>query len=169
MDKLIQPVALNLSRFKAEYKRLSEMSVYARAMDRAIEIKANKWMDYTPLSKMQLLDDLQPAIVTVRVPIHAGNGVRRSTFRGAVYAQATVIWRPTELMAIARALGFPILDMDLLFERYMLVREVRYCFKCKHSKDVSQFAHNRHYPGGFDFWCKDCKKDMERGVWRIAS
>lgn len=168
MDKIIQPLALNLTRFKAEYKRLSTMTTYQRAMDKAIDIKANKWMDYKPLSKMQLLDDLQPAVVTIRVPIHAGNGVRRSTFRGAIYAQATVIWRPTELMAIARALGFPILDLDMLFERYAPARAVRYCFRCKHSKAISQFAKNRHYPGGFDFWCQDCKRDMQRGVWRAS-
>lgn len=168
MERTLQPLALNLTRFKAEYKRLSNMTTYQRAMDTAVERKANAWMAYKSLSKMQLLDDLQPSVVTIRVPIHAGNGVRRSTFQGAVYAQATVIWRPTELMAIARALGFPILDIDMLFERYIPIREMRYCFKCKHSKAINQFGKNRHYPGGFDFWCRDCKRDASRGVWRVA-
>lgn len=169
MERVIKPLALNVSKFKKEFARLSAMTTYARAMDRAVEIKANKWMDYKPLSKMQLLDDLQPAIVTIRVPIHAGNAAKRSTYRGAIYAQATVFWRPTEDMAIARALGFPILDIDMLFDRYIPVHDVRYCFNCKRTKDVSQFAYDGRFPGELAFWCKNCRLDHERGVWRKAA
>lgn len=138
-------------------------------MEKAIETKSAKWMDYKPLSKMQLLDDLQPSIVTVRIPINAGNNVKRSTYRGAVYAQATLIWRPTEDMAIARALGFPILDCDMLFDRYIPAHEVRYCFCCKRAKDISQFARDDRFPGEYAFWCKNCRIDHERRIWRVAA
>lgn len=167
-SKPIQPLKLNYQKFRAEFCRLSKMTTYARAMDRATDIKAAKWMDYTPLSKMQLLDDLQPAIVTVRIPINAGNGVKRSTYRGAVYAQATLVWRPTEDMAVARALGFPILDIDMLFERHIPIREVRYCVCCKRTRDLNMFSRDKHNPGGYAFWCKECRLDHDRRIWRIA-
>lgn len=165
----LKPLQLDIGCFKAEFKRRAAMTSYQRAMDTAIDKKADAWLSYTPLSKMQLMDDLQPSLVTVRTPINAGNGVKRSTFQGIEFAQATIVWRPTELMATARALGYPVLDEDMLFERFIPERNQRYCFRCKRTKDVSQFAVDLRFPGERAFWCTNCRIDNDKLVWRIAS
>jgi hypothetical protein len=73
-NKVIQPLRLNVDRFKREYKRLSAMTTFQRAMDVAIDKKADKWMAYTPLTKAQLFDTphLDQPIAILR-PMATGN------------------------------------------------------------------------------------------------
>jgi hypothetical protein len=166
-NKVIQPLHLNVERFKREYKRLSTMTTFTRAMDKAIDIKADKWMAYTPLSKAQLFDTphLEKPIAILR-PMASGNiAPARSSYRAGMLENISVFKRPTEALAILSALGFFVLPSDFEVWRQENSDEMRWCILCKRTHKVSEFAANKHFPNGLSFACKRSLGGNNGGFW----
>lgn len=169
MGKVIKPLALNIARFKKEYVRLSKMSIYQRAVDKAIEIKADKWLSYTPLSKEQLFDTVDASCSVTIISCVADGKLShaRSTRHSATwYEQRTILARPTEMLATLHAQGFYVLDSDFVVIRQEPNREMRYCILCKKQHEVSNFIRNKRYLNDYSFACRASLEDAKRGVWR---
>lgn len=169
MERTLQPLALNLTRFKAEYKRLSAMTTYQRAMDKAIDSKADKWLSYKPLSKEQLFDTVDASCSVTIVSCIAGGNLSqaRSTYHGATwYEQRTILARPTEMLAVLHAQGFLVLDTDFVVVRQEPNKEERYCIICRTHHNVSDFKPHKRYLNGLSFACRKSLEDAKRGVWR---
>lgn len=145
------------------------MSTYQRAMDRAIDSKADKWLSYKPLSKEQLFDTVDESVTITIVCMSAGGTLShaRSTRGGATWHnQLTLIARPTEIRAILHAQGLLTLDSDFIVVRQEPNKELRWCIICKTHHEVSNFAPNRRYLNGLSFACKTSLKEFKQGVWR---
>lgn len=172
-QKVLQPIRLNIEKFKREYKRLSSMTVYQRAMDKAIDVKADKWMSYTPLTKAELFDDVDENtnITIVSMGIDGQYSSSRSTRRGATWhKQYTVIKRPTEVKAVLHAQGLLVLESDFVVVRQEPAREIRYCIKCKTHHEISDFKYQPHrYLNGFSFACRRALDEGKRGTWKYAA
>lgn len=168
MERTIKPLALDITRFKREFKRLSKMSVFQRAMDHAIDIKADRWLSYTPLSKEQLFDTVDHRdFMTIIVPFGGRLSHARSTYRGASwYGQKTVLSRPTHTLGILHALGMFVLDSDFVVIRQEPNRQTRYCVICKAHHEVTDFIRNKRYLNELSFACKRSLEDGKRGIWR---
>lgn len=169
MDKCIKPLALNLSRFKKEYARLSAMTTYQRANDKAIDIKADKWLSYIPLSREQLFDTIDASCsITIISCITDGKlSHARSTRHSATwYEQRTILARPTEMLATLHAQGFYVLDSDFVVIRQEPNKEMRWCVICRCQHEVTDFKQNKRYLNGLSYACKRSLEDVKRGVWR---
>jgi hypothetical protein len=172
LEKKIAPLKLDINRFKREYARLSKMSVFQRAMDRAIDIKADKWLSYKALTKEQLFDTVDDNVSITIVAVNAGGKMThaRSTRGGATFHnQYTVLARPTEVRAILHALGFLVLDSDFVVVRQEPNRELRYCIICERHHAVADFVENKRYLNNLSYACKQSIADAKRGVWRVAA
>lgn len=147
------------------------MSVYQRAMDKAIDIKADKWLSYTPLTKEQLFDTVDENVMITVVSLTVnGHYSQRSTHRGATWhQQLTVIARPTEMRAILHAQGFLVLDSDFVFIRQEPNKELRWCIICKTHHEVTDFVPHKRYLSGLSYACKRSLNDGKRGMWRKAA
>lgn len=169
MQDVIKPIQMDIRRFKKEYARLAAMTTYQRAMDKAIDSKADKWLSYKPLSKMQLFDTVDASCsVTIVSGIAGGNlSQARSTYHGATwYEQRTILARPTEMLAVLHAQGFLILDTDFVVVRQEPNKELRWCIICKSHHEVSDFKPHKKYLNGLSFACKKSLEDAKRGIWR---
>lgn len=169
MQDVIKPIQLDIRRFKKEYARLAAMTTYARAMDKAVDSKADKWLSYTPLSKEQLFDTVDASCsVTIISCVSGGNlSHARSTYHSATwYEQRTILARPTEMLAVLHAQGFLILDSDFVVVRQEPNKETRWCIICKAHHEVSDFKPHKRYLNGLSFACKKSLEDVKRGVWR---
>lgn len=166
--KALQPITLNYQKFKREYKRLEALSTFARAMDKAIDIKADKWLSYTPLSKDQLFDTVDHRdFITIIVPFGGQLCHARSTYRGAAfYAQRTIWARPTHTLGILHALGMFVLDSDFIVVRQEPNKQVRWCIICRTSHSVTEFAQNKRYLNGLAFACRRAQAEKAAYVWR---
>lgn len=169
-EKLLKPLKLDIGRFKREYKRLASMTTFQRALDVAIDKKADKWLDYVPMSKAQLFDTpyLDKPITVLRPMANGSLAPARSTFRGAMQEQISILHRPTEAIAILHALGFYVLPSDFAVIRIESIEEMRYCILCKKTHNVSEFAPNKHFPNGLSFACKRSLGENNGGFWRRA-
>lgn len=171
MNQPIKPLVLNTERFKKEYKRLASMTTFQRAMDRAIDIKADKWLSYTPLTKEQLFDipHLDRPLTIIK-PFGDGKlAPARSTYNGDVRAQRSIVGRPVEAAAILHAQGYLVLDSDFVVVRQEPNREVRWCIICKTHHDIADFKPHKRYLNGYSFACKRSLDDGKRGIWRKAA
>lgn len=167
-QKIVKPITLNYEKFKREYKRLEGMSSFQRAMDVAIDKKADAWLSYTPLSKDQLFDTADRRdIMTIVVPFGGRLCHARSTYRGAPwYGQRTVLSRPTHTLAILHALGMFVLDSDFVVIRQEPNKQLRWCVICKTTHNVTEFAQNKRYLNGLAFACKRAQAEKSSYVWR---
>lgn len=167
-QKVIQPIALNYQKFRKEFCRLSKMSTFARAMDRAIDTKADAWLAYTPLSTDQLFDTVDHRdFITIIIPFGGNLCHARSTYRGAAfYAQRTVWARPTHTLGILHALGMFVLDSDFVVVRQEPNKQLRWCVICRTTHNVSEFAQNKRYLNGLAFACKRAQAEKASFVWR---
>lgn len=171
MAKTIAPVRLDISRFKREFSRLSKMTTYQRAMDKAIDIKADKWLSYVPLTKEQLFDI--PHLdrpMTIIKPYGDGKlAPARSTYNGDVRAQRSIVGRPTEAAAILHAQGYYVIDSDFVVIRQEPNKQVRWCIICRTHHDIADFKQNKRYLNNLSFACKRSLEDGKRGIWRKAA
>lgn len=170
-DKILQPLSLDVGRFKREFNRLSKMTTYQRCMDKAIDIRADKWMSYVPLTKAELFDDEMKNITVVSTFANGELSSSRSTHRGAGWhTQYTVLARPTEVKAILHAQGLLVLESDFVVIRQEPAREIRWCIKCKTHHAISDFKYQPHrYLNGFSFACRRALEDGKRGTWKYAA
>lgn len=172
MERVIKPLTLNVGKFKKEYARLAGMTTYQRAMDKAIDSKADKWLSYAPLTKEQLFDTVDESVTMTIVCMTAGGKLThaRSTRGGATWHnQLTLIARPTEIRAILHAQGLLTLDSDFVVIRQEPNRELRYCILCKTQHEVSDFKPHKRYLNGLSYACKRSLEDGKRGIWRKAA
>ncbi len=172
METVLQPVTLNLARFKREFARLSKMTTFQRAMDKAIDAKADKWLSYTPLTKDQLFDTVDESVtITIVAITAAGKLTHARSTRGSAtwHNQLTLIARPTEMRAILHAQGFLVLDSDFVVVRQEPSREVRFCIFCRTTHEITDFKQNKHYLNGYSYACKRSLDDGKRGIWRKAA
>lgn len=170
-QKVLQPLKLDMGRFKREYKRLASMSSYQRAMDKAVDAKADKWLSYTPLSREQLFDTVDENMHITIVALTAGGEFTsgRSTHRGAAWLkQYTIIKRPTEMKAVLHAQGLLVLESDFVVLRQEPNKEIRYCIVCKRHHEVADFVSHKRYLNGLSYACKRSLADTQRGIWRKA-
>ena len=171
-QKILQPIRLNVAKFKREYKRLEGMTTFQRAMDKAVDAKADAWLSYTPLSKAQLFDDENPESITLVSTFANGElSSSRSTHRGGGWHTLyTVIKRPTEVRAIFHAMGFLMLGSDFVVVRQEAEREIRWCIKCKTHHAIDDFKYQpKRYLNGFSFACRRALDDGKRGTWKYAA
>ena len=169
MENVIKPLVLDTTRFKKEFSRLHGMTTYQRAMDKAIDSKADKWLSYTPLSKAQLFDTVDESVTITIVCMTAGGQLThaRSTRGGPTWHNnLTLIARPTEIRAILHAQGLLTLDSDFVVVRQEPNKELRWCIICKSHHEVSNFVPHKRYLNGLSFACKTSLKEAKLGVWR---
>ena len=169
---VLQPLKIDIGRFKREYKRLAGMTTYQRAMDKAIDIRADKWMNYTPFTQAELFDDVVEGvhITLVAMAVDGNLAHTRSTHRGArFHKQQTVIHRPTEMKAILHAQGLLVIESDFVVVRQEPNREYRWCIVCKRSHEVADFMPHKRYLNGLSYACKRSLADGKRGTWRKAA
>lgn len=166
--EMIQPLTLDISRFKSRYKSLVSLSTYERANKLALENKRAKWAAYRPMAREQLYDSLDPIMTTILSPFTNGSS-KRSTKGGVLYAQATVVHRPTEHLAIAHALGLLVFASDDPVIRQDPSRIVWYCVECKTFKPLTEFSRDKHNVHGLAFSCDRCRKENERKVFKRAA
>jgi hypothetical protein len=169
-EKILQPLKMDIGRFKREFNRLSKMTTFQRALDVAIDKKADRWLDYVPLSKAQLFDTpyLDKPITVLRPMANGSLAPARSTFRGAMQEQISILHRPTEAIAILHAMGFFVLPSDLAVIRVEPIADMRYCILCKKHHLITEFAQNKHFPNGIHFACKRSLGENNGGFWRRA-
>ncbi len=165
---LIQPLTLDVSTFKRRYNSLVNLTSYERANKLGLERKRLAWAAYRPLAREQLYDSLDPIMTTILSPFSNGSS-KRSTKGGVLYAQATVVYRPTEHMAIAHALGLIKFDSEDIVIRQDPGKVVRWCISCGAFKALTDFAHDKHNISGLSFACKRCQEDNKRRVYRRAA
>lgn len=167
-QKVLQPITLNYQKFKREYKRLEAMTTFARAMDKAIDAKADKWLSHYPLSRDQLFDTIDHRdYMTIVVPFGGKLCHARSTYRGAsFYGQRTLLARPTHTLAILHAMGMFVLDSDFVVVRQEPNKQLRWCVICKTTHNVTEFAQNKRYLNGLAFACKRAQAEKAAFVWR---
>ena len=157
------PLTLDIRAFKQRYASLINLTTYQRSNKRALEYRRAAWAAYRPLAKDQLYDSLDPIMTTIRSPYT--NGTSKHTKGGVLYTQAAVVYRPTEHMAIAHALGLFKFSEEDLFEHQIPDRKVRWCITCKAFRPIDVFEKVRHNPSGLAFCCTKCRKDLNRGIW----
>lgn len=170
-DKILQPIKFNYEKFKREYKRLEGMTTFQRAMDKAVDAKADAWMSYTPLSKDQLFDTIDHRdYMTIVVPFGGQLCHARSTYKGASwYGQKTLLARPTHTLAILHALGMLVLETDFVVIRQEPNKQMRFCVSCKKHHEVADFVSSKRYLNGLSFACRKALDEGKRGTWRHAA
>lgn len=165
---LTQPLVLDVAKYKQQFKAAKETS-FERCNRIATENKLAKWAAYRPLAAEQLYDTIDDNIsVTILSPF-ASRAPKRSTSKGLLYAQLTVIHRPTEILAILHSMGLFKFESEDYVERQEPNIQMRWCITCKASRPIALFAKDRSNPSGLAFCCIRCQKDLERGVWRKAA
>lgn len=163
---------MNIGRFKKEYKRLASMTTFARAMDKAIDAKADAWMYYTPLGRDQLFDTIDHRdYMTIVIPFGGQLCHARSTYKGASwYGQKTLLARPTHTLAILHGMGLLVLESDFIVVRQESDKQMRWCIICRSSHEVHEFKYQpQRYLGGLSFACKKALDEGKRGTWRYAA
>jgi hypothetical protein len=166
--QIIQPLVIDLKAFRKRFASLVNLSTYERANKLALENKRAKWAAYRPLEKAQLYDSLDEINTTILSP-NANYSSKRSSKGGVMYAQATVVHRPTELLAIAHALGLYTFASDDPVVRQDPNRIVWWCISCKTFKPLADFAKDKDNIHGLSFACKHCQKDSDHRIWRKAA
>lgn len=166
--QLIQPLTIDYAAFRKRFVKLSGLTTYERANLIALESKRAKWAAYRPLERAQLIDDLEPVMTTILSPF-ANHSSKRSSKNGALYAQATVVHRPTEHMAIAHALGLLKFDSEDPVIRQDPQKKVWWCVECESFKPLADFAQDKNNLHGLSFACKSCERDSKRYVWKKAA
>lgn len=166
--ELIQPLTIDVSAFKKRYNSLVGLSTYERANKLALEHKWAAWAAYRPLERAQLYDSLDPIMTTILSP-YANGSSKRSTSRGILYAQSTVVQRPTEHLAIAHALGLYTFASDDPVVRQDPNKQVWWCISCKTFKPLPDFAKDKDNVHGLAFACKACQRDNERRIYKRAA
>ena len=170
-EKLLQPLKLDIGRFKREFSRLSKMTTYQRAMDRAIDAKADKWLDYVPPTRDQLFDTIDHRdYMTIVVPFGGQLSHARSTYKGASwYGQKTLLARPTHTLAILHAMGMLVLESDFVVIRQEPNKQMRWCVICHKEHEVADFVSHKRYLNGLSFACKKALDEGKKGKWRYAA
>lgn len=171
-EKILQPLKMDVGRFKREFSRLSKMTTYQRAMDKAVDAKADKWLDYVPLTQAELFDDVVEGvhITLVAMAVDGNLAHTRSTHRGArFHKQQTVIHRPTEMKAILHAQGLLVIESDFVVIRQEPSKEMRWCIVCRKNHEVTDFVPHKRYLNGLSYACKRSLADGKRGAWRKAA
>ena len=159
------PLTLDIRALKQRYASLINLTTYQRANKRALEHRRAAWATYRPLAKDQLYDSLDPIMTTIRSPYT--NGTSRHTKNGVWHSQAAVVYRPTEHMAIAHALGLYTFASDDPVVRQDPHLNVWYCIQCKVHKPLTEFAHDKTNIHGLAFACKRCQDESKRRVYKI--
>ncbi len=167
-DDLVRPLVLDIQAFKRRYQSLVGLTSYERSNKIALESKRSKWAAYRPLDKDQLYDSLDPIMTTILSPYTNGSS-KRSTKGGVMYSQATVVYRPTEHMAIAHALGLIKFASDDPVIRQDPNKVVRWCISCGSFKTLDMFAKDHHNVSGLAFACSRCREDNKRRIYRRAA
>ena len=167
--QLVQPLTLDLKAFKKRFVKLSGLSTYERANLIATENKRAAWAAYRPLTKAQLIDQVDDtSYMTILTPT-ASRAPKRSTRHGVTYEQATVLYRPTEILAIFHALGIFKFDSEDPVVRQDPNRVVWYCIECKTFKPLTEFAVDKHNVHGLSFACKRCEREGQQTTWKKAA
>lgn len=146
-------------------------SIFETINQRAEAIKAARWQSYSPLSAFQLTDydaqaDTDNGDITLIALTADGFPPVRSTRRSATrYKQFRVIKRPTEGLAIKRALTCPDESPVIRIEPV----ETRWCIICKDHHPVDSFMTHKRYLHGLSYACRDKLLAGFHGRrWRIA-
>lgn len=166
--QLIQPLTLDVSAFKRRYNSLVNLTSFELANKLGLENKRRAWAAYRPLASEQLYDNLDPIMTTILSPFSNGSS-KRSTKGGVMYSQATVVYRPTEHLAIAHALGLIKFDSEDVVIRQDPGKIVRWCISCGSFKSLDMFAKDHHNISGLSFACKRCQEDNKRKIYRRAA
>jgi hypothetical protein len=147
------------------------MTTFQRAMDKAIDAKADAWLSYMPLSKDQLFDTIDHRdYMTIVIPFGGQLHHARSTYKGASwYGQKTLLARPTHTLAILHAMGALVLETDFVVVRQEPSRQLRFCVSCKKHHEVADFVSSKRYLNGLSFACKKALDEGRRGTWRHAA
>lgn len=170
--KLIQPLTLDCKAFRKRYSLLSNMTSYERANLKGLENKRMKWAAYRPLAREQLFDVVNDDIAITLLNPYASHAPKKSSKRGLMYSQFSItadVYRPTEIMAILRALGVYRLPEEDIVIRQSPDKKIRWCIGCKAFRPLELFEKDRHNPSGLSFCCTKCRKDLDRGIWRKAA
>lgn len=162
-----------IQRNLTETKRQLRQTTYQRAMERAADIRADRWLAYTPLTAEQLSDkdvDTEAADrITVATFGIQGHTYSFSTSRSqARYRHYRVIQRPTEALAIRHALNNPVLDCDFEPLPVLSIQPQRWCIVCKCSHPVKDFVRHHKYLHGISYVCKSRIKVKRYGAWQMA-
>lgn len=162
-------------------------SIYQTINQRAEAIKADRWQHYTPLTRFQLTDydaqaDEDNGDITLIALTADGFPPVRSTRRSATrYKQFRVIKRPTEALAVKRALTCPDESPVIRVEP----EKTRWCILCKdrhpvdsfitfpqadrNRQSISEYNRNKRYLHGLSYACRDKLLAGWHGRrWRIA-
>ncbi|MCA0455665.1 MAG: hypothetical protein LCI00_16940 [Chloroflexi bacterium] len=165
--EVLQPLSINVESFKKRFKALSSLSTYERANKVATERKRAAWAAYRPFERAQLYDSLDELTATILSPF-ANYSSKRSTKGGVLYAQASVVLRPTEQLAIAHALGLYKFDSEDPVYRQDPGRILHWCISCQHFKSPDQFPKVKYSVDGLAYACKSCRDKEQRTVWKAA-
>lgn len=157
-------------------------TIFETINQRADNIKAQRWLDYIPLTAFQLTDydaaadDEEPSaddvIETTLTAMTADvNPDKISTRRSSVrYKQFRVIKRPTEIRAIMHANGVPMFDDDYEWLDQKPIEQQRWCILCKCRHDEASFIHSKRYLNGLSYACKRSLREGWRGHrWRLSA
>jgi len=163
----ITPLTIDVSAFKKRYNKLSSMSSYERANTVALERKRAAWAAYRPLAREQLYDTLDDINATILNPF-ANYSSKRSTKGGVLYAQASVVLRSTEQLAIAHALGlYKFMEEDPVI-RQDPNKILHWCISCETFKSPDSFIHVKYSIDGLAYACKTCRNKEQQTVWKAA-
>lgn len=158
----------------AESKRQMNMTTYQRAMERAADKRADRWLAYVPLTPIQLSDKDVDTEAADRITIATfgilGHTYSFSTSRSqARYRHYRVIHRPTEALAIRHALNNPVLDCDFEPIPALTIQPQRFCIVCKCSHPVKDFVRHHRYLHGLSYVCKAKIKFKRQGAWQLSA
>jgi hypothetical protein len=161
-----------IQRLKAEYARLSRMTVYQRINERAADIKADKWLAYTPLSKRKLYDtQSENEYFTVIGTTAAGElaHMRSSAGGFGLYKHFALLKRPTEIRAVLHARGLLTLDSDFAVIRKEPGACWRYCIVCGTQHRLRDFVQSKRYLNHYSYACKKALEAVRNTPWKISA
>ena len=141
---------------------------FQRANRLAEESKALKWAAYRqrePLPKAAFKDfDVQLMPVLTVTP----GGAYRSSKQVRTYGHHYMRLRPTEDKAFKAARGEDG-DDKLVVIRQEPVVVRRYCHRCKIRRMVGEFERDKRFADGLACFCRSCRKEARRRVYRRAA
>lgn len=165
-------------KLKAEYARLCSLTSFQRANERAAKTKAAAWKAYRPFTPNQLYDTLEgPDMVTLVCTRYDGELTLAGRKRRMLHADSVeqfdkhllTIRRPTEMRAVAHALGFLTLESDFVVVRQEPFQELRWCIYHKTHHIVTDFVPSKRYLNGLSYACRKAKHESNLLFWSRAS
>jgi len=128
-------------------------SIFDCINQRADAIKAQRWLDYQPLTRRQLKDETR---------VEAETNTEMVTLDVGVLGQFVVLKRPTETEALR---GDP--HRDKTVERRPTI-ERRWCIYCKQRHLRSAFVRSPRYLHNLSYACKTSLLEAKQRPWKYV-